>query len=719
MNRNLAVMATVLGAIGCGDNDPAHVPPDLRAPGLVITAGPRDPVPTALARPAFTFEVAGATSVTCRITSEAAPQPAFAPCTASFAPAEPLADGGHELEVVAADDAGNETRRARAFTVDTIAPALAIEPPAIPARTSDRRPVVYFTAADASGVVTRCEVDAGGAIDCDGTVGFTAPADLPEGRHVYRVTATDAAGNATGADVVFDVDVTPPALAITDGPPSGTNDDTPSFAFTTGADVTRARCEMDTGEVIDPCASGVTFPPIAEGLRTFTVTAYDDAVPPNAASATHAFLLGRCGNGVVEQGEACDGANLGGATCGSLGFHSGTLACTSACTFDTRACFAPANTGFVGKVCFDGVRYPAPGNGNYVVASTEDGGVLRSTIDPAPVWSSINGTGTASQVVNNLHGRGVFPQLDGPGVVILADNSGANAFRSGNVGQAVPTTWNQLSFTSGGMPVELFAARPASAANNILGGWHPALGAVVLHGMFTPTLIAPSAVGAGVTGTVRSIAAGATGATTDVYAAVFGQTPAGDPATGGIYWTCDQVGAMGGTYVARDAGIPAADKPLVWSLTVDPSSFTAGSRTCPTTGGTVSGYARTYFAALRGGGQVYKTIDGGESWSRANAGLPDGAEVYKIAIDCFSAASPVNCPGCRCVDPGLLYAATNAGLYRSTNGGATWALAALGGKVVRGVTLQGEHPVGTLPRVFVGVDDAVGIYQANYQVNPP
>lgn len=45
-----------------------------------------------------------------------------------------------------------------------------------------------------------------------------------------------------------------------------------------------------------------------------------------------------CGNGVIETGEDCDGTNLGGATCTSLGFSGGTLACSPSCTYDTSAC---------------------------------------------------------------------------------------------------------------------------------------------------------------------------------------------------------------------------------------------------------------------------------------------------------------------------------------------------------------------------------------------
>ncbi|HEX6903007.1 MAG TPA: S8 family serine peptidase [Thermoanaerobaculia bacterium] len=45
-----------------------------------------------------------------------------------------------------------------------------------------------------------------------------------------------------------------------------------------------------------------------------------------------------CGNGVIEAGEACDGVNLGGQTCQTFGFNSGTLTCNVNCTLNTSAC---------------------------------------------------------------------------------------------------------------------------------------------------------------------------------------------------------------------------------------------------------------------------------------------------------------------------------------------------------------------------------------------
>lgn len=55
-----------------------------------------------------------------------------------------------------------------------------------------------------------------------------------------------------------------------------------------------------------------------------------------------------CGNGQRETGEACDGADLGGFTCASIGYASGTLSCQPSCLFDVAACVA-------NPVCGNGV----------------------------------------------------------------------------------------------------------------------------------------------------------------------------------------------------------------------------------------------------------------------------------------------------------------------------------------------------------------------------
>lgn len=47
---------------------------------------------------------------------------------------------------------------------------------------------------------------------------------------------------------------------------------------------------------------------------------------------------GSCGNGTLDFGEECDGADLGEEDCLTLGWTMGTLACAADCTFDISVC---------------------------------------------------------------------------------------------------------------------------------------------------------------------------------------------------------------------------------------------------------------------------------------------------------------------------------------------------------------------------------------------
>jgi hypothetical protein len=55
-----------------------------------------------------------------------------------------------------------------------------------------------------------------------------------------------------------------------------------------------------------------------------------------------------CGNGQLDVGEACDGGNLNGQTCASLGYDGGVLACTNGCMVDVDDCFVEECVGFFG-----------------------------------------------------------------------------------------------------------------------------------------------------------------------------------------------------------------------------------------------------------------------------------------------------------------------------------------------------------------------------------
>jgi len=85
---------------------------------------------------------------------------------------------------------------------------------------------------------------------------------------------------------------------------------------------------------------------------------------------------------------------------------------------------------------------------------------------------------------------------------------------------------------------------------------------------------------------------------------------------------------------------------VVYALAVDPTS----------PGGV---YAGTF------GGGVYKSTDGGGSWSAADAGLVNGDPSNRAGLVFAVAADPVT--------PGTVYAGTNgAGVFKSTDGGMSW-----------------------------------------------
>lgn len=79
-----------------------------------------------------------------------------------------------------------------------------------------------------------------------------------------------------------------------------------------------------------------------------------------------ATVLG-CGDGIIQLGEDCDGANLNSHTCITEGFLSGSISCTPSCTLNTSSCaLTPPSSGgatpvvpaFSTTEIFTGYAYP-------------------------------------------------------------------------------------------------------------------------------------------------------------------------------------------------------------------------------------------------------------------------------------------------------------------------------------------------------------------------
>ena len=189
--------------------------------------------------------------------------------------------GTVELDVSATDALGRTTSLVRTIEVDGTAPAVAID--AEPAY-GTAAPSFPFTVDDA-GATVRCAVDGGTPRPCSSP--FTA-SGLDEGPgHELAVVATDDVGNTTTETVGFAVDLTPPALALRDGPSGRRNAASETFTFDAEAGATLT-CTLDGAAVAgcDPAGTTVAVP-APDGLKVFSVRAVDAV--GNAAEVTRAW----------------------------------------------------------------------------------------------------------------------------------------------------------------------------------------------------------------------------------------------------------------------------------------------------------------------------------------------------------------------------------------------------------------------------------------------
>jgi hypothetical protein len=85
----------------------------------------------------------------------------------------------------------------------------------------------------------------------------------------------------------------------------------------------------DSGEATDDAESSTD-----DEAETSTSTTTDG----ESESTTTTDTGDDCGNGVVDPGEGCDGANFNGQSCVGLGFDGGTLQCTAGCQIDSSNC---------------------------------------------------------------------------------------------------------------------------------------------------------------------------------------------------------------------------------------------------------------------------------------------------------------------------------------------------------------------------------------------
>lgn len=107
---------------------------------------------------------------------------------------------------------------------------------------------------------------------------------------------------------------------------------------TSGTDSASVTTEMIRPDMGDASSSG--GPDITTGVTT------DVTTDPSTTTTTGPVIA--CGDGIIDITEECEGADLAGQSCATLGFTGGTLTCAANCAFDKSLC--------VSESCGDAIK---------------------------------------------------------------------------------------------------------------------------------------------------------------------------------------------------------------------------------------------------------------------------------------------------------------------------------------------------------------------------
>ena len=230
----------------------------------------------------------------------------------SFTPSPALGEGNHALTATVTDAAGNVSPATAPFSllVDTLPPVVPTIVSVIDDQpgstlltngqlTNDAQPTLNGTTEPNAIVTIRSNGTIIGTANADGSGSwsFTPTSALAQGENIFTVTATDAAGNTSGASASFSVlvdSIAPSAPVIltvqdntapTTGPISNgqiSNESRPALNGTgeIGATITVLSDGQPIGTTIVGAGGTWSFTPSAalgNGLHTLTVTATDSA----------------------------------------------------------------------------------------------------------------------------------------------------------------------------------------------------------------------------------------------------------------------------------------------------------------------------------------------------------------------------------------------------------------------------------------------------------
>lgn len=159
--------------------------------------------------------------------------------------------------------------------VDEVAPVVTLDS-VPPATSGDDTPTFEFSSEPDATFECSLSTGADSFADCESP--FTASAQ-PDGDYVFKVRATDLAGNTgTPATHAFEIDTRGPVATIESGPPPLSSNDSPTFVFS-GPPGATYDCSLHLVGLPDfwgsECVSPSYWPGLADGTYVFKVRAVD------------------------------------------------------------------------------------------------------------------------------------------------------------------------------------------------------------------------------------------------------------------------------------------------------------------------------------------------------------------------------------------------------------------------------------------------------------
>lgn len=220
----------------------------------------------------------------CGVNQSFSVAPDYVACTGTYTPSTPLADGNYYFWVNSTDATGefsNSSVSSKAFTIDTVAPTVAIDPPTSP--TADDTPSIAFSFSGDNGSPPSCRYYLTGSTpsawgSCTSNSGLDLP-PLADGSWTIEVRVSDSAGNFGMDSTLIIVDAVPPVVVTPDQPSETSVVPPPTPGVATGAKFNRSSGKLKGSKYRFVLKSTVALPngantsALCAGQAKLTVTA--------------------------------------------------------------------------------------------------------------------------------------------------------------------------------------------------------------------------------------------------------------------------------------------------------------------------------------------------------------------------------------------------------------------------------------------------------------